>query len=131
MTINRRRFLETSAVGGVAVGVGLSAAGCGNDVSPARVTTVTIDDNPLSPTYGIITVPLAKYPQLQSVGGALTLYVTEPSSNADDRQYAIPQDNTVLLLQYTEKLFVTFQSSCPHAGCPLGYSKTDQLIECP
>src|SRR4051812_47102282 len=115
-TINRRKFLETSAVGGAALTVGVGAAGCGNDVEPAPLAEVTIDDTSTSPTYGVITVPVAMFPQLDKVGGAVTLHVAEPSSNPDDRAYAIPEGNKILLIQYVANTFAAFQSMCPHAG---------------
>ncbi len=134
-TISRRRFLETSAVGGavatVGLGVGAGAAGCGNDVSPAPIANVTIDDELLSPTYGLIILPLTKYPQLQEVGGAITLLVAEPASDPNNRMYALPEHNTILLIQYAANEFAAFLATCPHAGCPLGYSTTDAKIECP
>jgi cytochrome b6-f complex iron-sulfur subunit len=130
-TINRRKFLETSAVGGAALSVGVGAAGCGNDVEPAPQAKVTIDDEPLSPTYGVITVPVAMYPQLNKVGGAVTLHVEDPGSNPEDRAYVLPEGHRILLIQHVADSFAAFQSSCPHAGCPLGYSVKDEQIECP
>jgi cytochrome b6-f complex iron-sulfur subunit len=132
-TISRRKFLETSAVGGAALSVGVGAAGCGNDVEPAPRADVTVGDNIKDlATYGVITVPVAMYPQLQKVGGALTLHIAEPTtSTAEERAYAIPRDNTVLLVHYAENEFASFQSACPHLGCPLGYSVKDAKVECP
>jgi cytochrome b6-f complex iron-sulfur subunit len=135
-TISRRRFLETSAVGGavatVGIGMGVGAAGCGNDVSPAPIADVTINDDPQDvSTYGLIIVPIDKYPQLQEVGGALTLLVAEPASDPNNRMYALPEHNRILLIHYAPNEFAAFLATCTHAGCPLGYSAKDAKIECP
>jgi Rieske Fe-S protein len=131
MRISRRKFLQTSAAGGAALTVGAGASGCGNGVTAAPLASVVVDDNPLSATYGQIQVPVPVYPQLATVGGALTLKLQPLDPNDQNRAYALPPDEAILLVHYQSGSFAALQSSCPHAGCPLGYSAQDKLIECP
>lgn len=129
--MDRRTFLKTSAAGGAAIAIGLGASGCGNDVVAAPIAKVMVDDSPLSPTYGTIQVTVPRYPDLDRVGGAITLELQKLDPDDQNRAYALPPDGTVLLVQYGAGQFAALQSSCPHAGCPLGYSDKDMLIECP
>ncbi|HSN33279.1 MAG TPA: Rieske 2Fe-2S domain-containing protein, partial [Ideonella sp.] len=48
----------------------------------------------------------------------------------NDRGYSVPTNNTILVIHQGTTYFAV-QSSCPHAGCPLGYHGQDKLIECP
>jgi cytochrome b6-f complex iron-sulfur subunit len=132
MSINRRRFLQTSAAGGAALGVGIALPGCGNDVSPAPAANVPVDDDLTSSTYGQIKVAVAMFPQLAVAGGAITLRLQGLAKINDNiRTFAVPPDNSILLVQFLAGKFAALQSSCPHAGCPLGFSAKDQLVECP
>jgi Rieske Fe-S protein len=129
MSITRRDFLQTTAVGGVALTV-IGAGGCGNDVTSAPLTDATVDDDASSLTYGLVQITVARYPQLAVVGGALTLQLQALGVDLN-RTFVLPPGNTILLVQYASGKFAAMQSSCPHAGCALGYSAHDQLIECP
>ena len=129
--MDRRTFLKTSAAGGAVLAVGIGAPGCGNDVIAAPLADVMVDDSPLSPGYGTIQVTVPRFPQLAVVGGAITLRLQKLDPNDQNRAYALPPDGTVLLVQYGAGQFAALQSSCPHAGCPLGYSAKDMLVECP
>ncbi len=130
MSLTRRDFLQTTAAGGVALTV-VGAGGCGNPVNSAPVADVDVDDDPTSLNYGTVQLTVARYPQLAVVGGALTLQLQKLDLTDQNRTYALPPDETILIVQYSSGLFAAMQSSCPHAGCALGYSAKDQLIECP
>jgi Rieske Fe-S protein len=127
MTLSRRRFLGTAAAASL-------AAGCGNDVSAPRTVDVGVLDDPSSMNDGLVTVPGHLLPP---VGGAVTLQLPSlPASSV--RSWAPPPDGRILLLRATPTLFNALQSSCPHAGCPLGYNPHDTRdgnsygqIECP
>lgn len=129
--MDRRTFLKTSAAGGAVLAVGIGAPGCGNDVVAAPLADVMVDDDPSSPGYGTIQVTVPRYPQLDVVGGAITLRLQQLDPGDQNRAYALPPDGTVLLVQHGPGQFAALQSSCPHAGCPLGYSAHDRLVECP
>src|SRR5438132_6197513 len=144
--LDRRTFLKTTAAAGAAGGalitIGISAPGCGNAVTPAPITDVTVSDNPsgsgatisenmLSATYGVIQVPWTIFKDLAAVGGAITLKLPESIATSDTTGHVVPPDNTVLLVHRATDQFVAVQSSCPHAGCPLGYSQKQGKIECP
>jgi Rieske Fe-S protein len=129
--MDRRTFLKTSAAGGAVLAVGLGAPGCGNDVIAAPLADAMVDDSLSSPGYGTIQVTVPRFPELAVVGGAITLKLQPLDPDDQNRAYALPPDGTVLLVQYGAGQFAALQSSCPHAGCPLGYSARDKLVECP
>jgi Rieske Fe-S protein len=129
--IDRRTLLKGVAAGGAAATVvGSGASGCGNDVEPAPIANVMVDDNPGSNTYGKITVPVAMYPQLAAVGGAITLQLQKLDPNPV-RMWKPPANGTVLLIHYDAQTFAALDATCPHKSCPLGYSAEDKLVECP
>lgn len=139
--MDRRTFLKTTAAGGAVASLGVTLPGCGNDVVAAPLADVLV--NPAMPTaqasintkagtpgYGNIQLTVGFYPDLAKVGGAITLRVpdtVDPSTLA----FALPPDNTILVLQWAQGQFAALQSTCPHAACPLGYSAKDMKVECP
>jgi Rieske Fe-S protein len=97
--------------------------GCGNDVQPAPLVSNKGQKTPLySVLAGVVTFPnpathtLADFPDLAPVGGAITIDFP-------------PLD--ILVVHLGDNQYVAMQSNCPHAGCPLGFSQRDGLIECP
>jgi cytochrome b6-f complex iron-sulfur subunit len=142
--INRRTFIKTTAAGGALITIGGMTVGCGNDVSaapkqtvervtstPAKIQTATIHDGIMTEMgYGQITLLVSFYPDLVPVGGALTLELPN-TINADEAGYVVPPDATVLVIHRGAGQFIAVQSSCPHAGCPLGYVAKADRIECP
>lgn len=124
VTISRRGFIQSTAVGGCAIAVGGVVAGCGNDVVAAPVAEIAVG------TDGRIGVLVPRYPELAALGGAITLDAgLMPGS-------AYPEAESGILLVHRADPpdaapFVAFQSRCPHLGCPMGYSRADALIECP
>jgi Rieske Fe-S protein len=128
--IDRRTLLKSGAAVSVGVGVGVGASGCGNNVVAAPIANVLVDDDPGSVTYGQIAIPVAMYPQLQPVGGAITLQLQSlPHNNV--RTWQPPPNGTILLVHYDSQTFAALSATCPHASCPLGYSAHDKLVECP
>jgi cytochrome b6-f complex iron-sulfur subunit len=133
MTWTRRRFLATTAAGGAAVTLGTGAPGCGNPVAlPPLVQAMVIDER--GPLYGTVTVDAA---QLPPVGGAVTLQLQQLAPSTT-RTFVPPPDGRILLIQYAQDMFSAVESTCPHAGCPLGYSGNDKAgsnmygqVECP
>jgi cytochrome b6-f complex iron-sulfur subunit len=127
MRISRRTF-----VGGTAVAAsGLVTVGCGNAVQPAPLAAeVAIVATPGDRHFGMITVAANGYAELVPVGGAITVPIAVP------RAPALPfiPPSAILLVHRAASdpgQFVAFDSLCPHAGCPLGYTPDDQLIKCP
>jgi Rieske Fe-S protein len=122
MPIARRTFLH----GGLALAAGSLAGGCGNDVEPAPLARA-----PVGPDFdGKLRLSVARYPELAADGGAITLDLALPA----DTPYLAARGGLLLVHRGSADdppEFVAMQSSCPHAGCPLGYSRADRLIECP
>jgi Rieske Fe-S protein len=128
MKLTRREMLKATAASGVALAGGAIAVGCGNDVGPAPLTP------PIRVTNsGKLIIPIAMYPDIQKVGGALTVPLLPPLlpvAGVDVQR--LPQQ---LLVVHRPKdmgpEFVATTSICPHQACPLGYNQHDDLIECP
>jgi Rieske Fe-S protein len=131
MKWSRRKFMQTSAAGSIALAV---TPGCGNNVSVPHTISVSVIDDENDMNNGQVTLRGA---QLPGVGGAVTLQL--PSiAPSPRRSWAPPPDGRILLLRYSLTGFSALQSSCPHAGCPLGYNPKETRddnpqgqIECP
>ena len=127
--LTRRDLMKRAAATGAAISLAPLVAGCGNNVSAAPVLVQTIAD---AATFtGIVTVPLGQLPDLQPIGGALIVQLENLPSVYDK---TLPGGQ--LLIVHRSKGdslpdFIAVDASCPHAGCPLGYSAVDGLIECP
>ena len=120
------------AGGAAAAACSGALAGCGNPVKPAPYTMAAVDENPGSPRYGQIAIPWMRFPDLSPIGGALTVQLYPLMSNA--HPFLVPQGGILLVHRGpvgAADEFVATQSLCPHAACPLGYSATQALIECP
>lgn len=121
-----RRSVLLGAAATTALGL---CSGCGISVDVPPSITGNLDENSASPNYGKIAVSLAANPTLQSSGGAVILTIA-----AGNRPFMVPAGG-VLLLRRTESNsgddFVAVDALCPHAGCPLGYAKQNDLIACP
>jgi cytochrome b6-f complex iron-sulfur subunit len=133
MTLTRRTFLEGTACAAASTCAGSLLAGCGNDVIAAPIVNAKVIDDPNDPRYGQIAVIVPMYPQLDVLGGAVTLMLA-PLNAGVEHPFAVP-DGGILLIHRAappaEPQFVALQSLCTHSGCPLGYSAKDQLVECP
>ena len=133
----RRKFVQSTMAASAAVASGVVVVGCGNDVAPAPFIDAQVnDDKNAGDAYGTVKLDLARYPDLQPVGGAITVRLQKlPPDPA--RTFAVTE--AVLVVHLNEKndpvnmmpAYVAMDSACPHAACPLGFSKKDQLVECP
>ncbi|HEY7956579.1 MAG TPA: Rieske (2Fe-2S) protein, partial [Polyangia bacterium] len=140
MTLSRREVLCGGlATGAVLASGGLSAAGCGNQVVPAPFVDVTtlpgdpaaLDLDPASMSFGQLAVRLAALPDLEPIGGAVTLRL--PKLTPGTLPFALPP--SILFVHRgapgDPQEYIATDATCPHAGCPLGYAPEDRLIECP
>jgi Rieske Fe-S protein len=110
--------------------LGIKLAGCGNNVQVAPVTQANLLSN------GLVRLNVSQYPDLQPIGGALTLRfdglaLDTPYQDALRGLLLIHRGEVGSADLNNNPPFICTQSACPHAGCPLGYSAADQLIECP
>ena len=114
--------------------------GCGNAVDVAPYIEATVDADVNSSHYGQVEVVVGRYPELQRVGGAVTVRIAQPTGT---HPFVVPEDG-LLLIHLRDEIqlfhggeesptnqFVAADSACPHAGCPLGYNPGSGLIECP
>jgi len=129
----KRRTVCGGLCGGAALAAsGLLQSGCGNPVNAAPLINATVDDDPSSPRYGQVGVIVPRYPELMRVGGSATLALADLPPG--DRPYAVPAGGVLLVHRGAPgdtPEYLAVQSQCPHAGCPLGYSPAQGLIECP
>src|SRR5688572_12615732 len=96
MRITRRTFVKGSAALPV---LPVLTAGCGNDVEAAPIVDIEVGDNPADKgTYGIIQVPVPKYPDL-AAGGAvmLRLQALPPGT----RPFEVPPKGVLLIHRAT------------------------------
>ncbi len=131
LRLTRRNFCGAMASGAAAAACSGALSGCGNPVSPAPYTMASVDENPSSSRYGQIAVAWSRFPDLSPVGGAITVELY-PTTGA--HPFLVPDGGLLLVhkgpVGATDE-FVATQSLCPHAACPLGYSASQRLIECP
>ena len=124
MPLSRRRFIKGTLAGGALLPLVSITPGCGNQVVAPPVVDALVG------TDGKVQIPLAQYPALVPVGGAVTLRFNLPA----DTVYHVARSGILLVHRAAAEdppAFVATQSACPHAGCPLGYNPTSTLIECP
>ena len=119
MLLSRRSLLRGALGGGALLAAG--APGCLPGAAPRTTALVGPD--------GRVRIPLQRYPELAAVGGAVALEL--PASDAAP----IPPGGILVIHRDSDDndpfQFVATQAACPHAGCPLDYSPSDALIECP
>lgn len=106
MSVSRRSLLVRSlaATGAAAV---LPELGCGHVVQPAPLAPAP------PPVGGKLVISVARYPDLQPIGGALAVGGYPP----------------LLIVHPAEGTFGVFSNVCTHQGCPLGVRNGQ--IECP
>jgi Rieske Fe-S protein len=109
----------------------LGLPGCGNRVQPAPFLDAAMNTDPSSQFYGQVGINVAEYPDLAPIGGAVTVRVQNVPADAT---FFVP-DGGVLLVHRdasgSDYDFVAVQSLCPHQQCPLGYSASNDKVECP
>jgi Rieske Fe-S protein len=127
--LSRRTFLRVS---GGAVCIAALPGGCGNDVAVPPTVRLPVDLAASSPTFGQIAARLDALPALGPLGGALTVEIANRPAPGTT-PFNVP--SAVLVVHRATNGdaldYICVDSVCPHAGCPLGYSQHDQLIECP
>jgi cytochrome b6-f complex iron-sulfur subunit len=129
MALSRRSLLTTAA--------GCSAAaallpGCGYDVDAAPAIPATVGDDPMAADlYGKVRVSLSQHPELKQVGAAVILDIAALPPR-EGRPFSVPQGGVLLVNRAPfDVQFVAFAALCPHAGCPLGYKASEQVVACP
>jgi len=137
MSLSRRRFLQRTAIGGavVASGVGV-VSGCGNDVLAAPIVHASVEEDITDNTsFGTVRLDLRVVSDLVAVGGAVTVQLAPPTTPADQRTFVMPDPANLLVIHRGQigepDEYIAVASSCPHAGCPLGYSEVQDKIMCP
>nr|WP_246356740.1 Rieske (2Fe-2S) protein [Pyxidicoccus fallax] len=103
--------MGTSAAAGAATAL----PACAPDINPAPVTDVTAS------AAGTVDLLVTRYPDLEPVGGALTVRV--------------PGEATPLLVLHNKgdgapDDFSVVSSICTHVGCPLGFDGKDVVCPC-
>ncbi|MFP2924600.1 ubiquinol-cytochrome c reductase iron-sulfur subunit [Pyxidicoccus sp. 3LG] len=115
MSTSRRGFLK----GVLGTGAGAAAAtalpGCAPDINPAPVTDVTAS------AAGTVDLLVTRYPDLEPVGGAITLRVAG--------------EEVPLLVVHSKGTgsrddFSVLSSICTHVACPLGFDGKDVVCPC-
>jgi len=102
--ITRRQFLEAAGllVCGVAIGSAPLLAGCGRQTAPVIGTDAyNVEGN-------LVTVMLAKVPELATVGGSASITRDSPQVY-------------LVVARTTEDGFVIVSNRCPHKGKAVGY----------
>ncbi len=115
MSTSRRGFLKGVLGTGAAGAAAATLPGCAPDIDPAPVTDVTASST------GTVDLLVSRYPDLEPVGGALTVRV--------------PGEQVPLLVVHTKDDgapddFSVLSSLCTHVGCPLGYDGKDVVCPC-
>lgn len=127
MALSRRSLLKTSATCTAAAAL---LPGCGYDVDAAPTISAKLDDDPASARYGQIRVLFADQPDLRSLGAAVILDVGQLAVRT--RPFTVPEGGVLLVHHATsDAQFIAVSALCPHASCPLGYTKKEKLIGCP
>jgi Rieske Fe-S protein len=119
--ISRRQLTKGAvAVSGLAAS-GVIVVGCGGQVEAAPSYRVSAANGDVV-TQGVLTLVL------QTVDGEFRFRELDPTGAIT---LEIPGQPDVLLARVGAEEYIAVGSACPHAGCPLGYSKRQDLIECP
>jgi Rieske Fe-S protein len=114
--MERREFIHAALAAGATAAVAGSEVSCGNDVRPPPTIDAAVD-----PT-GSVLIDLLQHPELSAEGGSVTVRITGAAPG---------QPAALLVAQPNPNVFIAVEAACPHLGCPLGYQKAEQLIECP
>ncbi|NVJ08098.1 Rieske (2Fe-2S) protein [Myxococcus sp. AM001] len=115
MSSTRRGFLKGILGTGAASAAATTLPGCAPDINPAPVTDVTASE------LGTVDLLVSRYPDLEPVGGALTVRVPGeqvPLLVVHSKDDGAPDDFSVL------------SSLCTHVGCPLGFDGKDVICPC-
>lgn len=92
----------------------------------ARCATAGVDEARVvavpDPVNNVLQVALAQAPELGKDGGSVVL---QPQSHTQGRY----PPAVLVVAQGTS--FLAMDATCPHAGCYVGWSQGDKLVECP
>ncbi|MFY1827427.1 Rieske 2Fe-2S domain-containing protein [Myxococcus fulvus] len=111
MSTSRRGFLKGILGTGAAGAAATALPGCAPDIDPAPVTDVTADD------AGVVTLLVSRYPDLERVGGAITLRVAG-------------EETHLLVTHSGQDTFSVLSNLCTHAACPLGFDGREVVCPC-
>lgn len=123
MSCSRRDVVRGGVAGVALASSGLIPIGCGNAVEAAPVLPFNV-----AVIGGTVTLHGidSRFPDLAPVGGAITMPLLREDPS---------QPRAILLIHRAAAgdapEYVAVDSECPHAACPLGYSASEGLIECP
>jgi cytochrome b6-f complex iron-sulfur subunit len=124
MTVSRRTFVRGSLAAGTVAGTGLIQIGCGNDVEPApfvNATDTVFRDQ-------LVMKDILRYADLKPIGGAIMIRLLRSD-------VALGYPENILVVHRADPPdplpYMAMNGSCPHQGCPLGYSQKSRLVECP
>jgi Rieske Fe-S protein len=119
--ISRRTVTKGAmAVSGLAAS-GVIVGGCRGQVEAAPSYQVSAANGDVV-DQGVVTLAL------DTVDGTFRFRELDPTGAVT---LEIPGQPDVLLARVGAEEYIALASACPHAGCPLGYSKQQDLIECP
>jgi thiosulfate dehydrogenase [quinone] large subunit len=137
---DRRRLVVTGSLAvvglmlsGLAAGLGRLAGGThpphpgpqlsdGSTSTTVRSPSTTAQASPGSTT----TTTAAGIPNGTKIGPASDVPVGQAASFQDPKS-----GDPAIVIQPTSGHFVSYNAVCPHAGCTVGYSSSQQLIVCP
>ncbi|MFY2560461.1 Rieske 2Fe-2S domain-containing protein [Corallococcus terminator] len=111
MSTSRRGFLKGILGTGAAGAAATALPGCAPDIDPAPVTDVSASST------GTVDLLVSRYPDLERVGGALTVRVAG-------------EDQDLLVTHAAQNEFSVLSSLCTHAACPLGFDGRDVVCPC-
>src|SRR5438046_10763145 len=112
--ISRRDVMKGAvAVSGLAAS-GIIVVGCGRPVDAAPLYRVSPDNGDVVDELGVVTLGL------YTVDGKLRFRELDPTGAITLEIQGQPD---VLLARVGPEEYIALGSACPHAGCPLGYSK--------
>jgi Rieske Fe-S protein len=119
--ISRRQVAKGVVAASGLAASGVIVVGCGRQVDAAPFYQLSAENGDVIDmgvvTLGLLTVDgKFRFRELDPMG-AITL--------------GIPGQPDVLLARVGAEEYIALSSACPHAGCPLGYSRQQDLIECP
>jgi cytochrome b6-f complex iron-sulfur subunit len=119
--ISRRQVTKgVVAVSGLAAS-GVIVVGCGRQVDAAPFYQLSAENGDVV-ANGVVTLGL------YTVDGEFRFRELDPTGAIT---LEMPGQPDVLLARVGAEEYIALASACPHAGCPLGYSKQQDLIECP
>lgn len=120
--MSRRELLQLAAAAGASA---FGGAGCARFLTPLAEVSVPC------PTNGVVSLPLASFPELAKTGGAL---LVRPAGVRADQQ-GQPAVTPFIVAKAGDYAsgpgYFATGAVCPHAQCDLTYVPEDRELECP